>query len=198
MVHFRKLPLFWLCLLAAILGAVVGYVSGFLKTDLAQAGNCSVESSTIGLSNGDDDWGDATGRKVDVYGLDGSDRILARDCVDKVYGGDGHDQLGGGSGDDDVFGSDGGENGGQCPTGLYCGVIEGGDGDDYLEGNGATDTLQDYFNGTDTDILKGGPDDDNLLTIDDDPRDELHGGEEATVGDVCNKDAGDVKYDCEN
>lgn len=79
-------------------------------------------------------------QRIQVYGLDGDDKITIRDNVGPV-------NISGGNGDDEIFGNSGADR------------IDGGDGDDYIHGLGGNDTL---LGGNGRDRLFGDAGDDSL------------------------------------
>lgn len=99
--------------------------------------------------------------RINVYGLDGNDRIV-------IGVGVGGANLNGGNGDDTMIGSTGEDR------------LDGGDGDDVLRGLDGNDTLlggrgrDTLFGGADNDLLDGGDQNDKLLGGDGD--DTLLGG----------------------
>jgi hypothetical protein len=189
----RRRRLLGMCVLSSLLGISIGVVLSFANNNQVLANHCP--HTFVGLTDNDDIWDDEQDKKKTIQARDGWDYVRAEDCADFLYGEQKGDNLRAGQGDDYIEGGSGGEHHQNCvPGGGYCGEIHGGDGDDGIHGNEGNDVMYD-LDPTDTDYFGGGLDDDSIIAIDDDGRDDLHG---EGGFDACNKDAGDTRQGCEN
>jgi Ca2+-binding RTX toxin-like protein len=99
-----------------------------------------------------------------IEGNDGNDELHGDDGVDALDGGAGADRLMGGAGDDTEHG---GEDDDQLDGGAAPGCVEGGGGD-QLNGDGGNDALcagPGTANGTDDDLISGGPGEDTVFYV---------------------------------